>query len=77
MKVLKKEVEDGKFIILTCQRIFLFGLIKKQVKFIATIESPKGYWNWVTFPNAKTISDDLSFRLDFMCINFEKLKYWE
>ena len=40
MKAIKKETNEKGNIILTCETSVLFGLIKKEVQFIATEEFP-------------------------------------
>ena len=70
MKAIKKETNENGNIILTCETSFLFGLIKKEVQFIATEEYPKGYWNWRKLPNKTLVHDNLSFQLDSWCKDF-------
>lgn len=61
-----KITEEG-HILLTCELSFLFGLIKRNVQFIATKEYPKGYWNWRSMPNKMLVNDNMSFQLDSWC----------
>ena len=70
MKAIKKETNEKGNIILTCETSGLFGLIKKEVQFIATEENPKGYWNWRKLPNKTLVYDNLSFQLDSWCKDF-------
>jgi hypothetical protein len=70
MKAIKKETNENGNIILTCETSVLFGLIKKEVQFIATEEYPRGYWNWRKLPNKTLVYDSLSFQLDSWCKDF-------
>jgi hypothetical protein len=70
MKVIKKETNEKGHIILTCEKSVLFGLIKKEVQFIATEEIASGYWNWRKLPNKTLVYDRLSLQLDSWCKDF-------
>jgi hypothetical protein len=72
MRVLKKEKCENGNIILTCEDSIFFGLIKKEIQFIATEEFPKGYWNWRMLPDRLLICDSISFQLDSWCRDFLK-----
>jgi len=70
MKFIKKETtKEG--IILTCEESYLFGLIKLKVKFIASKEYPKGYWDWATYPDRKLVGFNTSVQLDRYCEDFK------
>jgi hypothetical protein len=64
MKVISKEQDpQGKTILVCEQRLFFFW--KRTQKFLATREFPKGYWEWLRFPNMNKLwNDKLSFQLD-------------
>jgi hypothetical protein len=64
MRAIKKEINEKGHIVLTCETSLLFGLIKKEVEFIATKEYPKGYWDWRKLPNKTLVPCSLSFQLD-------------
>lgn len=70
MKFIKKETtKEG--IVLTCEDSFFFGLFKREVKFIATEEYPKDYWNWALLPDRSLIGCRLSYQLDRWCKDFK------
>jgi len=46
MKLITKFKNEKGHIIITCEKPILFGVFHKTIQFIATEESPKGYWNW-------------------------------
>ncbi len=70
MKFIKKETtKEG--IVLTCEESYLFGLIKLKVKFIASKEYPKGYWDWATYPDRKLVGFNTSIQLDRYCKDFK------
>jgi len=64
MKLLKKEINEKGHAVITCQSSILFGLIKKEVRFIATEQYPKGYWNWMRMSDGILVEDRLSYQLD-------------
>ena len=70
MKAKSKEVKENGHIILTCEKSTVFGLIKKEVQYLATEEYPSGYWNWRKLPNKVLVGDDMSFQLDSWCLDF-------
>lgn len=64
MRMISKEV-DGEKIVLTVEKKILFYRV--IVKYEATEQYPKGYWNWTKLPNKTLISDAMSFQLDSWC----------
>jgi hypothetical protein len=60
MKMIKKEVVDGKDVITTESNYFLFKRIRK---FEAQEERPRGYWKWLELPDHKMVGH-LTFQLD-------------
>jgi len=64
MNIIKREITESGATILIEEASYLFGLIKKKTKYIATRESPKGYWNWRKLPNRKLVPDFKSFELN-------------
>jgi hypothetical protein len=70
MKAIRKEIKGNGNIILTCEQSILFGLVKKEVQFIATEEFLNGYWDWRKLPNRTLVHDNLSFQLDSWCKDF-------
>lgn len=61
MKMILKEVIDGKTVITTEYKILFW---KIQRRFEAQRERPKGYWDWLELPDRRIITDALSFQLD-------------
>jgi len=64
MKAINKEINNEGNIVLTCQKSYLFGLIKKEIKFIAVREICDGYYDWLKLPNKTLVNDITSFELD-------------
>ena len=62
MRMIKKEIINGKSVITTEKSKFRFW--KKEQKFVAQKEFPKGYWTWLELPNLTLVPDSLSFQLD-------------
>ena len=61
MKMISKEVIDGKTVLTTETK----GFFRKKIQqFEAQREYPKGYWDWLELPNREMINDVLSFQLD-------------
>lgn len=70
MKAIEKEVNADGHIILTCTKSYLFGLIKRKLRFIATNEYLKGFWNWRKLPNRSLVNDHTSIQLNSWCKTF-------
>lgn len=74
MKPTNKTIDEHGNIILTCETRWLFGFIKTTHKFIATKESPSGYWNWMRLPNLTNVKYPFVLQLDAWCRNFNMVE---
>lgn len=61
-KVVAMEGAPDHTFIVTEQPFLFFWKWKR--KFVATEESPRGYWNWLEMDAMKLVPDVLSFQLD-------------
>jgi len=63
MRLKQKKEVDGNTV-LVCENIYLFGLIKREVSFVAGREFPTGYWQWLKLPDRLIVGGPLSYQLD-------------
>ncbi len=69
MKLITKFKNEKGHIIITCEKPMLFGVLHKTIQFIATEESPKGYWNWKQMHSNFAVDEMQSYELDNIVVN--------
>ena len=62
MKFKRKEKDGKDRDILVCETGF--WIFKREKKFLATEERPRGYWRWVTLPDHKRVQGMRILQLD-------------
>ena len=62
MRLKSKTTDDNGRDILVCEDRVLFW--RRERRFVAQSEYPRGYWAWLELPNKRIVPDILSFQLD-------------
>lgn len=67
MKPVSKETLENGTIIITTEESYLFGLIKKQIKYSSNEIIVGNFRSWLREPNKLIVPDQISFQLDEWC----------
>jgi hypothetical protein len=67
MKPIRKETLENGTILITTEESFLFGLIKKQIKYSSNKIIVGKFRSWLKEPDKLLVPDQMSFQLDEWC----------